>query len=123
MSITARPFVIMGIFICEKCGKLDNTACNNNYWHAFSNKYRRLKGECLDIGYKKEFEYFEDHVCCSDCCNGIAYEDDSGVIELDDSDIKDKQHWSKIGKEKLLEREARKDGSMVNATEYFKSNS
>ena len=36
--------------------------------------------------------------------------------------IKNKTHWSEYGKETLLEWESRKDGSMVNATEYFKSN-
>lgn len=35
----------MSIFICEKCGKLDNAACNNNYWIAHMNKHRQLQGE------------------------------------------------------------------------------
>lgn len=112
----------MGIFICEKCGKLDNTACNNNYWHASGNKYRQSKGEGLDRYYKPEFEYFENHVCCSDCCEGVTYEDDSGVMKKDHLDIENKTHWTEIGKEKLLEMESRRDGSMENATEYFKNN-
>lgn len=111
----------MSIFICEKCGKLDNTACSNNYWHAFANKHRQSKGKDLDISYKSEFEYFENHVCCSDCCEGLAYCDGSGVLRSGKTDIKIKQHWTDIGKEKLLEWEARHDGSMVNATEYFRN--
>lgn len=111
----------MSIFICEKCGKLDNTACRNNYYHAFVNKYREQKGEKLDVCFKPEFLYFENHVCCSDCCNGVTYKDNSGILGNGKFDIKDKDHWLKYGKETLLEWEKRNDGSMVNATEYFKS--
>ena len=32
-----------------------------------------------------------------------------------------KKHWTEYGVNKLLEMEARKDGSMINATEYLKS--
>lgn len=32
-----------------------------------------------------------------------------------------KQHWTEYGVEKLLELEARNDGSMINASEYLKS--
>lgn len=112
----------MSIFICEKCGKLDNTACSNNYWHAAMNKYRQSQGKELDISFKPQFEYFETHVCCSDCCDGVIYKDDSGILHNRSVDIKGKEHWTKYGKEKLLEWEKRNDGSMVNATEYFKSN-
>ena len=111
----------MSVFICEKCGKLDNTACHNNYWHADMNKYRQANGEELDIDYKPEFAYFENHCCCSDCCDGVEYSDGSGVLRNDDFDIKDKKHWTEFGKDKLLEWEARGDGSMINATEYLKS--
>lgn len=111
----------MPIFICEKCGKLDNTACGNNYWHAAMNKHRKNKGEELDISYKPEYSYFEDHVCCSDCCEGVTYSDNSGSLHKRSIDIEDKTHWTEIGKEKLLEMEARNDGSMENATEYLKS--
>lgn len=112
----------MGIFICEKCGKLDNTACSNNYWHAVMNKRRELQGMKIEVCFKPEFLYFENHVCCSDCCEGVIYSDDSGVLHKRSIDIQDKDHWTKIGKEKLLEWESRKDGSMVNAREYFRSN-
>lgn len=111
----------MSIFICEKCGKLDNTACSNNYWHALMNKHRRKDGKEIDICFKPEFEYFENHVCCSDCCDGVTYSDDSGTLHNRDIDIKDKDHWTKFGKEKLLEWEKRNDGSMENATEYLRS--
>lgn len=112
----------MSSFICEKCGKVDNSACANNYWHAFRNKYRS-KGEELDTSFKPEFEYFEDHMCCSDCCDGIVYRDDSGVISKETGiTLGDLKHWSEYGsKEDILEWESRNDGSMVNATEYFKS--
>lgn len=113
----------MGIFICEKCGKLDNTACSNNYWHAAMNKRRELQGMEMDVCFKPEFLYFENHVCCSDCCEGVMYYDGSGMLHKRSIDIQDKDHWTKIGKEKLLELEARNDGSMVNAREYFGSNS
>ncbi len=109
----------MSNFICEKCGKLDNTACSNNYWHAAGNKYRESQGEKIDIAYKPQFKYFENHACCSDCCEGVTYNDDSGVLHNGKFDIKDKEHWTKYGKEKILEWEKRNDGSMVNATEYF----
>lgn len=111
----------MGTFICEKCGKIDNTACSNNYWHAIGNKHLKSVGMEIDIDYKPEFGYFEDHVCCSDCCEGIVYVDNSGVIKKNSIDIKDKKHWSEYGKEVLLKLEAMKDGSVENATEYFKS--
>ena len=52
----------MSIFICEKCGKLDNTACNNNYWHASMNKYRESKSGEMSICFKPEYSYFENHV-------------------------------------------------------------
>ena len=110
----------MSIFICEKCGKLDNTALNNNYWHAHLNQYLESVGRKIDIAYKPEFLYFENHVCCSDCCDGIIYKDNSGKIQIGDWDIRDKEHWTKYGKETLLEWEKRKDGSMVNASKYFK---
>ena len=111
----------MGIFICEKCGKLDNTAHNHNYHLASGNKRRILAGKKPNTHFKPEFAYFENHVCCSDCCNGLIFSDDSGVIKKDKWDHEEKPHWTKYGKEKLLEWEARHDGSMMNATEYFKN--
>lgn len=115
----------MPSFICEKCGKVDNSACANNYWHARSNKYLKSNGKenKISTSYKSEFAYFEDHVCCSDCCDGIVYYDDSGVISKETGiTLGNLKHWSEYGsKENILEWESRNDGSMVNATEYFKS--
>lgn len=110
----------MSIFICEKCGKLDNTACGNNYWIAYMNKYRQSQGEEIEIYFKPEFSYFENHVCCSDCCEGVEFSDWSGILHKRSIYIENREHWTKYGKEKLLEWEHRNDGSMVNATEYFK---
>lgn len=76
----------------------------------------------MEKWYKPEFEYFENHLCCSDCCDGVTYSDDSGILHKGKSDIQDKDHWTKFGKDKLLEWEARNDGSMVNASEYFANN-
>ena len=112
----------MPLFICEKCGKIDNSACANNYWHARFNKYSKSEGEEIDTSYKPEFAYFEDHVCCSDCCDGVEYHDGSGSLNKKDGIKLDHMyHWTDYGKEKLLEMEARNDGSMENATEYLKS--
>lgn len=111
----------MPSFICEKCGKVDNSACANNYWHAFRNKYRSK--EELDVRFKSEFEYFEDHMCCSDCCDGIIYCDDSGVISKETGiTLGDLKHWSEYGsKEDILKMNSCNKGCMVNAIEYFKS--
>ena len=112
----------MSIFICEKCGKLDNTACGNNYWLAHMNKHRQAQGDKIEIYFRPEFSYFEDHLCCSDCCEGVTFSDGSGILHKRSIDIENKEHWTKYGKEKLLEWERRNDGSMVNATEFFKNN-
>ena len=112
----------MGIFICEKCGKLDNTACGNNYYTAKRNKFLLKSGRTIEPSYKSEYEYFETHSCCSDCCVDVEYKDKP--IKLSQSlsskfNIKDKKHWTFYGKERLLELEARHDGSCENATEFF----
>lgn len=112
----------MSVFICEKCGRLDNTALNNNYWLAVLNKNRIKDGEEISSYFETEYSYFNTHVCCSDCCNGLKFEDASGEIKKSGSDIENKKHWSEYGKEKLIEWESRNDGSMVNATEYFRNN-
>lgn len=112
----------MSIFICEKCGKLDNTALNNNYWLAFMNKNKVKNGETITTYFKPDFTYFNGHVCCSDCCDGLQFSDGSGGIKKNERDIENKKHWSVYGKYELLEWEARNDGSMINATEYFKNN-
>lgn len=108
----------MGVFICEKCGNIDNTACGNNYWHAASNKYHKSINEPIKIYYKPEYEYFEDHECCSKCCTGIIYKD-GDVMQPTPIDDDILIHWTKIGKEELLRME--KDGDIKNVTSYLKS--
>ena len=61
----------MSIFICEKCGRLDNSANNNNFWISRSNKILK---EPL-VTYKDE--YFNTHSCCALCCKGLVYSDGS----------------------------------------------
>lgn len=109
----------MGCFICEKCGKIDNTACRNNFWHAHANQAAIRHNEPINVSYKPEFAYFETHPCCSDCCDGIVYDDNSGVIHPDRFDIPDKKHWSEYGKEELLEMQRTNPFSIMNAKEYF----
>lgn len=109
----------MSIFICEKCGRLDNTAKNNNYWIVKMNRNMKTVGEEYGVRFKPEFSYFEDHFCCSDCCDGVQYMDGSVALKKSNIDLKDKEHWTKYGKDTLLEWEKRNDGSMVNASEYF----
>ena len=108
----------MSIFICEKCGNIDNTACSNNYWHVAGNKYYKSVNKPIKIYYRPEFEYFEDHMCCSKCCEGIIYKDGDIMkpTSIDDDEL---IHWTKIGKEELLKME--KDRYLINATSYLKS--
>ena len=65
--------------------------------------------------------FTEQKVCCSECCKGVTYGDGSGVLGNVKFDMKDKRHWTEVGKEVLLEWEAKQDGSMLNATEYFQN--
>lgn len=77
----------MSIYICEKCGCIENTALGG-YWSNFLREEPKACSECDTGKWHNEFE---------------------------------KKHWTEYGVEKLLELEARKDGSMINATEYLKS--
>ena len=76
----------MSIYICEKCGTIENTALGG-YW-----------GNLLDKKPKM----------CSKCNFGKWH---GNFTE---------EHWSEYGIDTLLEWERRGDGSMINATEYFK---
>ena len=69
----------MSIFICEKCGKLDNSGNGNNYWAVQSNKFCLSEGKEILIPFKDE--YFNTHACCGYCCEGIEYIDGSGVLQ------------------------------------------
>ena len=77
----------MSIYICEKCGCIENTALGG-YWENSLRKEPKFCSECNTGEWHNEFE---------------------------------KKHWTDYGVEKLLELEALKDGSMINATEYLKS--
>ena len=77
----------MSVYICEKCGCIENTALGS-YWVNVINKEPKVCSECHTGEWHNKFE---------------------------------KQHWTEYGVKKLLELEARKDGSMINATEYLKS--
>lgn len=66
----------MSIFICEKCGKIDNSANRNNYWPARANQYAKRRGDIIRHHYVDE--YFDTHTCCALCCKGLIFEDGSG---------------------------------------------
>lgn len=51
----------------------------------------------------------KEPVLCSECNDGAWHNEF------------EKRHWTEYGVEKLLELEARNDGSMINATQYLKS--
>lgn len=110
----------MSTFICEKCGCIDNSALDNNYWTAYCNKLRLSKDEEVEKSY--DDEYFDTHVCCSECCAGVKFYDGSGVLSKGWHGKFEKEHWSVCGtKEEILAMEARHDGSLVNATEFFEN--
>lgn len=77
----------MSVYICEKCGCIENTALGG-YWRNVCNNEPKM---------------------CSECNNGEWH----GEFE--------KKHWTDYGVKRLLELEAMKNGSMINATEYLKS--
>ena len=87
LKIYMKEVNLMSVYICEKCGCIDNTSLSG-YWKNVRNK---------------------EPAQCSECNTGTWH----GEFE--------KKHWTDYGIEKLLELEARRDGSMINATEYLKS--
>lgn len=108
----------MSTFICEKCGNVDNSATNNNYWHVFRNKRRLSDGYLIEQLYQSEFEYFETHYCCEKCCDGVVFED--GRSALHSSESIQLKHWSNYGNKNKLLHDARCiQGDLVNAEEYF----
>lgn len=76
----------MGVYICETCGSLENTAIGG-YW-----KNRRN----------------HEPLQCSECNTGKWH----GLFL--------KKSWQEYGYEELLLLEAHQDGSMLNATDFFK---
>ena len=73
----------MSVFICEKCGRIDNSANSNNFWQAFGNKSKLKRGEPIIPKYDNEF--FDTHPCCALCCKGIKYKDGSPTRFTGDS--------------------------------------
>lgn len=78
----------MSVYICEKCGAIDNTAVGG-YWKNCIAKEPKM---------------------CSECNFGKWHE------------IFPKKYWYEYGIDKLLEMEKRKDGSMINATDFLRKN-
>lgn len=90
----------MSSFICEKCGTIDNSACNNNYW------MRKIIGR----------KYSPALLLCTSC---TAKE--NGKPEIWHNQFP-KRHWSECGtKEELIKECKNKNGNVVNAIEYFKN--
>ena len=77
----------MSVYICEKCGCIENTSLGG-YWDNEFNNEPKMCSECNTGKWHNQFE---------------------------------KTHWTEFGVEKLLELEALKDGSMINATKYLRS--
>ena len=91
----------MAIFICEKCGRLDNTANGNNFWQANSNKVRIGDGRPARESFADPF--FDTHVCCGECCEGVKYKDGSGQLRGNEFDtVSEKPYWEM----KLLSQES-----------------
>lgn len=74
----------MPTFICEKCGHLDNSANNNNYWLTSMNKYNASIGKKIEKLFKEE--YYDTHRCCANCCKGIHYYDGSDSSKFSGDD-------------------------------------
>lgn len=70
----------MACFKCSKCGEVDNSANDNNYWHARTNRQLIEENKPIRVMYKPEHIYFETNVCCTKCCSGVRFKDDSGSI-------------------------------------------
>lgn len=65
----------MSAFICEKCGRIDNSANHNNYWVAMGNKHKLSENKTIEPHFTDE--YFNTHACCAECCKGLGYVDGS----------------------------------------------
>lgn len=106
------------LFICEKCGYIGNSADHNNFYKVAMNKAIIESGKHKKNVFKPEYEYFDTHMCCADCCNGIEYID-GRVIRKDIFDTKpeEKVHWTDYGREKLLN----ENMGIINAKDYFEN--
>ena len=71
-------------FICNKCGCIDNTACDGTYW------ITRLSAKLF------KDPWFDTHPVCSEC-NTAEYSDGSGRGPGKWHGHFDKKHWSEYG--------------------------
>lgn len=86
----------MSTFICSKCGCIDNSALDGNYWLRHFEKNKNKSEELAPV-------------LCSEC-NGKLWHNKF-----------DKKHWSTYGtKEELIAESKKKQGNYDNAVEYFK---
>lgn len=102
----------MSTYICNKCGCVDNTACNGNY-HLV---------EMMKHGHSKFFkdEYSNTHHLCSECTPVEYYDGSANTRAGKWHNVFPKKHWSEYGtKEYLLEQCNKHEGNFVNANEYF----
>ena len=82
----------MSTFICSKCGCIDNSSKDGNYWTRF-----------LDSNNKEP----EPPICC--VCNGKQWHN-----------CFPKEHWSNHGtQDELIAEAKKKQGNYDNAVEYF----
>lgn len=98
----------MGIYICEKCGCVDNTACGGNYLVSKESKHK----------YKDE--YANTHSLCIEC-TPVEYSDGSINRKAGKwHDMFEKKHWSQYGiKEELIAECKKNKGNFMNAIKYF----
>lgn len=107
----------MSTFICMKCGCIDNTAMNNNYWVAQSNRLKIETGEELFVEFADE--YYNTHECCSACCKDLRYDDGTFMQTQGWHGYFPQKFWEDYGRDKLLMMELQKQGDMVNASRFF----
>lgn len=98
----------MSSFICENCGCIDNTAMNNSYHSRNLNLYNDVRILCQVCSPK----VYKD---------GTPVEEDSWCGNVGEWHNKfERTHWSEIGKDEILRIYNLKNGSYINAIEYFK---
>lgn len=106
----------MSSFICERCGSIDNSALSNNYWVAFSNKKEKDPKDFF-LSFKED--YFNTHMACAKCCEGIHFSSGEDAYHRGDLDFDIYEHWTVVGKERMLELCSHLRGDYENAKEFF----
>jgi len=100
----------MSLYICEKCGCIDNTACGGNYWAVLA-KSNFFKDQ-----------YANEHFLCLEC---TPKEFASGQIYTDAGKWHNrfpKRHWSEYGtQEELIAKAIKNELVYVNAVEFFQN--